>query len=73
MSVAKQMKVYEDELYEQWKNQVEGVLPALLKRNLLIKPQDRLAQQGGQPVQQELLTQEHEKHEVEAGRRFSQK
>ncbi|ELU10552.1 hypothetical protein CAPTEDRAFT_221643 [Capitella teleta] len=47
LSVAKQMKAYEDSLYEQWKDNVEAVLPALLKRNLLIKPHDKLAQQGG--------------------------
>ena len=67
LSVAKQMKAYEDHLYEQWRENVEAILPALLKRNLLIKPHDKLAQQGGQVIQQELLAQEHEKHEVEAG------
>ena len=32
------MKAYEDRLYEQWKVQVQSALPALLKRNLLAKP-----------------------------------
>jgi len=31
------MKAYEDLLYEQWRRQVEAVLPTLLKRNLLVK------------------------------------
>ena len=42
MGVAKKMKAYEDELYEQWKVNVEMVLPNLLKRNLLIKPVDKV-------------------------------
>lgn len=37
------MKAYEDSLYEQWKENVEAILPSLLKRNLLIKPSDRAA------------------------------
>ena len=37
------MKAYEDSLYEQWKENVEAILPSLLKRNLLIKPADRAA------------------------------
>lgn len=45
MSVGKQMKSYEDMKYEQWKEQVEQVLPSLLKRNLLIKPSEKHAQQ----------------------------
>jgi len=36
--VAKQMKAYEDLLYEQWRQQVEATLPTLLKRNLLALP-----------------------------------
>lgn len=32
------MRAYEDQLYEQWRQQVEAVLPSLLKRNLLSKP-----------------------------------
>ena len=38
------MKAYEDHLYEEWKTRVELMLPSLLKRNLLIKPSDKLAQ-----------------------------
>ena len=38
LMVAKQMKAYEDQLYEQWKENVQAVLQTLLKRNLLIKP-----------------------------------
>ena len=45
LCVAKQMKAYEDQLYEQWRENVEAVLPALLKRNLLIKPSERQQQQ----------------------------
>ena len=41
MSVAKQMKAYEDHLYEEWRTQVEIALPGLLKRNLLVKPTDK--------------------------------
>ena len=40
--VAKQMKAYEDQLYEQWKENVHAVLQTLLKRNLLIKPGERV-------------------------------
>ena len=43
MSVAKQMKAYEDHLYEEWRTQVEIALPGLLKRNLLVKPTDKQA------------------------------
>ena len=32
------MKSYEDQKYEEWKQNVEQHLPSLLKRNLLIKP-----------------------------------
>ena len=32
------MKAYEDQLYEQWKESVEHILPGLLRRNLLVKP-----------------------------------
>jgi len=45
LSVAKQMKAYEDKLYEAWKDNVEMVLPSLLKRNLLIKPSHAQPQQ----------------------------
>ncbi len=39
------MKAYEDHLYEQWRDNVEQVLPSLLKRNLLIKPEQQQQQQ----------------------------
>ncbi|XP_064612357.1 LOW QUALITY PROTEIN: dynein axonemal heavy chain 10-like [Liolophura sinensis] len=45
LSVGKQMKQYEEEKYELWRQHVEQILPSLLKRNLLIKPSDKLAQQ----------------------------
>lgn len=32
------MKFYEDQKYEEWRQNVEQHLPSLLKRNLLIKP-----------------------------------
>ena len=35
--MAKQMKAYEDLLYERWRQQVEVTLPVLLKKNLLTK------------------------------------
>ena len=35
------MKAYEDNLYEQWRENVESTLSQLLKRNLLVKPQER--------------------------------
>lgn len=38
LSVARQMKFYEDQKYEEWRQSVEQHLPSLLKRNLLIKP-----------------------------------
>lgn len=37
MSVGKNMRMYEDGKYEQWKEHVELTLPGLLKRNLLVK------------------------------------
>ena len=55
MSVAKQMKAYEDHLYEEWKTQVEVMLPSLLKRNVLVKPTDKqmaavpLPEESGDP------------------------
>ena len=39
LSVAKQMKAYEDVQYAQWHHEVETKLPSLLKRNLLAKPE----------------------------------
>lgn len=38
LSVARQMKEYEDQKYAQWREHVEQVLPGLLKRNLLVRP-----------------------------------
>ncbi|KAL5017096.1 hypothetical protein ScPMuIL_006685 [Solemya velum] len=38
LHVAKEMKMFEDLIYEGWKEHVEQVLPALLKRNLLCRP-----------------------------------
>ena len=35
------MKAYEDNLYEQWRENVESILSQLLKRNLLVKPLER--------------------------------
>ena len=32
------MREYEEKKYEQWRDYVEGILPGLLKRNLLTKP-----------------------------------
>ena len=45
MSVGKQMKAYEDQKYEQWKDHVEQILPSLLKKNLIIKPTHAQQQQ----------------------------
>ena len=36
LTVAKQMKAYEDLLYDRWRDKVEAVLPTLLKKNLLV-------------------------------------
>nr|XP_026696380.1 dynein heavy chain 10, axonemal isoform X1 [Ciona intestinalis]XP_026696381.1 dynein heavy chain 10, axonemal isoform X2 [Ciona intestinalis] len=36
--VARQMKDYEDTKYQQWLEYVDGALPSLLKRNLLVHP-----------------------------------
>ena len=38
LSVARQMKEYEDKKYEAWKEQVEANLLIYLKKNLLTKP-----------------------------------
>lgn len=38
LSVARQMKEYEDRKYEAWKEQVEANLLIYLKKNLLTKP-----------------------------------
>ena len=37
MTVAKQMKSFEDTIYANWKAEVENKLPGLLKHNLLCK------------------------------------
>ena len=45
LQVAKQMKAYEDTLYDQWRENVEQILPSLLRRNLLTKPlKDQVAE-----------------------------
>ncbi len=38
MAVARSMKRYEDELYEEWLETVASTLPGLLKRTVLTKP-----------------------------------
>ena len=43
LSVGKQMKAYEDDLYEKWRERTEEILPGLLKRFLLCKANDREA------------------------------
>ena len=40
------MKAYEDTLYEQWKENVEHILPNLLRHNLLTKPVRETAAEG---------------------------
>ncbi|XP_041455872.1 dynein heavy chain 10, axonemal-like [Lytechinus variegatus] len=42
LGVARQMKEYEDKKYKVWREHVEVILPGLLKRNLLTRPQDQL-------------------------------
>ena len=42
LGVARQMKEYEDKKYKLWRDNVEVILPGLLKRNLLTRPQDQL-------------------------------
>ncbi|XP_072163343.1 dynein axonemal heavy chain 10-like [Diadema setosum] len=42
LGVARQMKEYEDKKYEQWRDHVSMILPGLLKRNLLTRPQDQM-------------------------------
>lgn len=36
------MKEYEDRKYKVWREHVEVILPGLLKRNLLTRPQDQM-------------------------------
>ncbi|XP_033627732.1 dynein heavy chain 10, axonemal-like [Asterias rubens] len=43
LGVARQMREYEEKKYEQWREYVEGILPGLLKRNLLTKPTATMA------------------------------
>ena len=38
LSVARSMKRYEDELYEDWMDTVASILPGLLKKTVLTKP-----------------------------------
>ena len=38
MAVARAMKRYEDELYEEWLDSVSATLPGLLKKTVLTKP-----------------------------------
>lgn len=52
------MKAYEDKLYEQWKDNVEAILPSLLKKNLLVKPHERALT---------IVMDEEKKGESEAG------
>lgn len=54
------MKAYEDRLYEQWREQVEAILPSLLKRNVLVKPQIKEPSVAGEELGAE-------KSEAEAG------
>lgn len=44
LSIARQIKAYEDMKYNEWKLTVENTLPEILKTNLLIKPKDRVDQ-----------------------------
>ncbi|CAG5126036.1 unnamed protein product, partial [Candidula unifasciata] len=43
LSVGRNMRAYEELKYEQWKENVEAVLPGLLKRNLLVKQSYQIA------------------------------
>ena len=47
---ARQMKDYEDELYDEWLEHVENVLPGLLKRNLLTVPPPPTTPGGRKPL-----------------------
>ena len=38
------MKSYEDQKFNEWKVNVEIILPEILKTNLLVKPKDKLDQ-----------------------------
>lgn len=39
MQVGKQMRAYEEKLYEVWRGNVEEHLPGLMRRNVLTKPE----------------------------------
>ena len=67
LSVGKQMKAYEDGKYELWRDHVEQVLPALLKRNLIVKPTHAQQVQLQQQQQQQAL---EEGQETDAGELF---
>ena len=53
LSVGKQMKAYEDQKYEEWRDRVDQALPVLLKKNLIIKPTQAQQQQLQQMQQQQ--------------------
>lgn len=42
MSIARQIKSYEDGKYYEWSATVENILPDILKTNLLVKPKDKI-------------------------------
>ena len=42
LAVARSMKQYEDDLYENWYEVVGSILPGLLKKTVLIKPPSSL-------------------------------
>ena len=64
LHVAKQMKAYEDQLYEQWKEGVEQILPGLLRKNLLVKPQMMALKEGSQVMDDENKEPEAGKDDV---------
>ncbi|KAI3386976.1 hypothetical protein SNEBB_002464 [Seison nebaliae] len=41
LELGKSMKAYEDKIFEDWRMKAKSVLPQLIRRNLLVKPQDR--------------------------------
>ena len=42
LNVARQMKAYEDTKYNAWRIEVENTLPEILRRNLLVKPPEKI-------------------------------
>lgn len=42
MNIARLMKAYEDQKYNEWKANIEAILPEILKTNLLAKPSDKI-------------------------------